>query len=188
MNEKSKPTYENIISGLPQEIKEEIIKMNDFLKSLKPLKFKRMVDKHGTKITYVASEYGISYAIKISDSTIKQNFWWYIVHSGKPETWHRRADYMEETFVEIAKTDPKLSERIFNALKVCGNCYGDRCLAKTQYEYNGEKKIFCHGRAEFQITRDECNDIQSFFRYVNELMKRKADSGEPLPEKIYLMK
>ena len=29
------------------------------------------------------------------------HFGWYIVYNGKLETWHRKADYMEEILVEI---------------------------------------------------------------------------------------
>jgi hypothetical protein len=64
-NEKPKPTFDSIISKLPDEFKNEIIETDSFLKSLRPMKFKRVIDKNGAKITYVASDFGISYAVKV---------------------------------------------------------------------------------------------------------------------------
>jgi hypothetical protein len=187
MEKKPKPTFDDIISDLPDEFRNEIIETDGFLKSLRPLKFKRAIDKNGTKITYVASDYGISYALKSENGQFLHNFWWYIIHKGKPETWHRKADYMEETLAEIAKDDMPLAERIFNALKNCNDCYGERCLAKTVYAFNGQKRLTCHGRAEFNICRDDFHDIREFFRRLNIFMERKTAAGDLPTEKIILV-
>ena len=99
--ERPKSTFESVISGLPQRFQDEIIEMDRFLAACRPLKFKRMVDKGGNKITYVASDFGISYAVHVSGAQSFHHFGWYIVYNGKLETWHRKADYMEEILVEI---------------------------------------------------------------------------------------
>jgi hypothetical protein len=186
--ERPKPTFESVISGLPQKSRDEIIKMDDFLMSLPPVKFKRTVDKNGGKISYVASDYGISYMINVSGAESSQNFGWYIVTGGKPETWHRKADYMEETLAEITKSDPQLAERIFYALNDCVDCYGQGCLAKTPYAFNGQKKVTCHGRVMLRMCSSDSQDVREFFLHLNTLIERKIADGAPPVEKILLKK
>ncbi|MCL2722767.1 MAG: hypothetical protein FWD47_15665 [Treponema sp.] len=108
--------FDEIISKLPKVFKEEIIQTDNYLKTIRPLKFKRVVDKKAKKVTYVASDYGVSYMFKISDDKLSHNFQWYIVYNGKVETWHRRADFMDETLAKIVKSDHELAMRIYNAL------------------------------------------------------------------------
>jgi hypothetical protein len=98
---------------------------------------------------------------------------------------------MEETLAYIAKTDQPLSVRIYNALKTCpgsDSCYGQRCLARTLYAFNGQRKLTCHGRVELGLNRDDFCDAREFLRYFNELVKEKITNGEPLPEKIIVCK
>ncbi len=183
--------FDSMISTLPQALKDEITETDQYLKALRPLSFRRSVDTKAKKITYVASDYGVSYMFKISDDKLTHNFQWYIVCNGKPETWHRRADYMEETLVYIAKTDLSLAERIYNALKTCpgsDNCYGQRCLARTVYAFNGQRKLICHGKVDLGLNRDDFCDAREFLRCFNELVKEKIANGEPLPEKIIVCK
>lgn len=79
-------TFEKCISLLPEDIQREIVHINDYLKSLKPLNYKRQIEKNGNKITYVASEYGISYAIYLSNDMFGHSLQWYLLTNGKPET------------------------------------------------------------------------------------------------------
>ena len=186
--ERPKFTFESIVASLPGDIADKVLKMDSFLKFLHPLKFKRMVDKSGTKISYVASDFGLSYAIYVSGAQSFHDFGWYIVYSGKPDTWHVKADYMEETLNTIAKTDPTLSERIFYALNDCIGCYGHVCLAKRLYAYDGNKRLACHGRVVLHISENDCNDIQVFFRHLCDIMEQKIRNGEPILNKIMMMK
>ena len=188
MAESPKPTFETIISDLPLEYKNELLKMDDFLKALKLLRFKRTIDKRGGKITYVSSNFGISYVIHVLEDQLSHNFSWYIVSSGKPETWHRKADYMEEVLSEIAKTDIQFAKRIFYALNDCVGCYGSRCLAKTLYEFNDQKRLTCHGRVMLRMFHDDFQDAREFFRHLNALIDRKSADGSLQTEKILLLK
>ena len=184
-------TFENVLAKMPHEFQCEILETDKYLKAMRPLKFRRALDKNGSKITYVASEYGISYMFKISDNEFKHNFQWYIVFNGKPETWHRRADYMEETLAKISETDNPLSVRIYDALKNCpglDNCYGERCLARTPYSFNGKKKLTCHGSVELGLNQESFCDAREFIRNFNELVKVKIANEEPPPEKILVCK
>lgn len=98
-----KPTFEKCISLLPEYFQSEIVKNDEYLRALKPLKFKRQIEKNGNKITYVASDYGVSYAIYLSNDLFDHSLQWYLFTQGKPETWHRKADMMEETLSRLAR-------------------------------------------------------------------------------------
>ena len=184
--ESGKPTVESVIVNLPREYQDEIAETDTFLRNLKPLKFKRSIDKNGGKITWVASDYGVSWQIEPDGNYTQHSFWWYIVTGGKPETWHRKADYMEEALNEIAKSDPQLAGRIFYALNDCADCgYGSGCLGKTLYEYDGVKRLTCHGKAVLRMCHGDFNDVREFFRHLNDLVAKKDGV---LSEKIYLIK
>jgi len=183
--------FEDVLQKMPKKLHSEIMDMDKYFKALRPMKFKRVLDKNGNKITYVASEFGVSYMIKLSDDGFKHNFQWYIVYNGKAETWHRKADYMEEILVKITQSDQPLAMRIYNGLKICpgsNNCYGERCLARTPYTFNGQKRLTCHGSVELDMEKNNFCDVREFFRHLNELIKEKIANGEKPPEKIILCK
>lgn len=186
--EHPRPTFESVVAGLRPEFQKEIRRTDRFLSSLSSLKFKRTTDKSGRKITYVASETGVSYVINISGISTSHHFGWYIVYNGKPETWHRRADYFEETLEEIAKSQPLLADRIFYAANDCTGCYGPGCLAKTRYTFAGQKRLTCHGRIPLRMCGDDFNDLRAFFHSFNQLIAYKKANGIPLQEKILLVK
>lgn len=181
--ESGRHTLESVIANLPLEYQAEITKTDTFLKNLKPLKFRRSVDKNGSKITWVSSDYGVSWQIEPDGNYVRHSFWWYIVTGGKPETWHRKADYMEKVLNEITKNDPQLAKRIFFALNDCVGC-SSGCIAKTLYEYNGEKRLTCHGKVALRMCHEDFNDVREFFKYFNDFAAK--ENRIPL-EKIYLI-
>ena len=189
--------FDTVLNEFPTKIRKEIIKTDGYLKSLRPLRFKRVVDKKAKKITYVASDYGVSYMFRMSDDgqamghDFSHNFQWYLVYNGKPETWHRRGDFMEETLIEIAKHDYPLALRVFNSLRGCpglDNCHGERCLARTPYTFEDKKRLTCHGSVVLGHNKNDFQDARDFFRFFNELVIDKVNNGEPLPEKIIVSK
>ena len=182
--------FKDVLAKMPKEYQGQILETDEYLYALRPMKFKRVLDKNGNKITYVAPDYGISYMFKL-DEGFKHNFQWYIVYNGKPETWHRKADFMEETLIKIAESDPALAERIYKALKPCpgfDKCHGERCLARTPYAFNGEKRLTCHGSVYLGLDNDNFCDAREFFRYLNELIKEKLTNNELPVGKIILCK
>lgn len=164
-----KPKFESCISLLPKEIHEEILKTDSFLRLLKPMKFKRQLEKYGNKITYLASEHGFSYALYPSNDVMYHSLSWYIITSSKPEFWHRKADMMEATLNKLAKTSPELADRMFLNLKECIACCC-RCAVKTLYEFNGKKKLACHGGMEFKMCVSDFEDSRAFINAINELI------------------
>jgi hypothetical protein len=163
-----KPELKTCISLLPKDIQNEINKIDTFLRSLKPMKFKRQVEKHGHKITYLASEYGFSYAIHPSNDVLRHSLNWYVITSGKPELWHRKADLMEVTLAKLAETSPEFAERMFLNLAECVGCC--QCMAKTPYIFKDKKKLTCHGRMEFKMCAADFDDVRTFINTINKLL------------------
>jgi len=160
-------SFKNILTKIPEELQNEIIEMDVFLKAFRPLKFKRTVDKR--KINYVASDYGISYAILPLDSEPTQHFGWYYLYDKEAEKWYRKTDYFEETLIEIAKNNPSSAERIFNALNECTLCKDHPCSA-ILYKHNDKQKQACYGRTILSLSNDGFNDTKAFFQSLNALV------------------
>lgn len=168
-----KPTFEKCISLLPSDIRSEIVKTEEYLKSLKSLKFKRQIEKNGNKVTYVASDYGFSYAIYLSNDIFDHSLQWYLITNGKPETWHRKADMMEKTLNSLATTWPDFAARMFYSLEDCVGCYKN-CLARTRYRFYDKHKAVCHGKLKFRMGISGFEDVRVFIEEINRLTQETA--------------
>ncbi len=165
-----KPSFEKCMSLLPAHIQNEIVKTDVYLKSLKLLKFKRQLEKNGNKITYTSSDYGFSYTIYLSNDIFDHSLQWYIITNGKPETWHRKADMMEETLNRLADTSPDFAERMFFNLDDCVGCCRN-CLAKTRYQLYDKYKMVCHGKLKFRMSVSGFEDVRVFIEEINHLVQ-----------------
>lgn len=163
-----KPAFEKCISFLPENIQREVIEMDGYLKGLRPLKFKRQLEKNGNKITYVASEYGCSYAIYLSNDIFDHSLQWYLITNGKPETWHRKSNMMEETLNSLAVKNPGFADRMFENLDECVGCY-KTCMGRTPYTFNNKRKYACHGKLKFKMGDSGFEDVRTFINEINGL-------------------
>lgn len=161
-------SFQNMLSVTPTELQNEITEMDKFLKSLRPLKFKRTVDKR--KINYVSPVYGVSYAILPLSSESSQHFGWYYLYDKENKKWYRKTDYFEATIAEIAKTAPQTAKHIFNAINECTTCKGSPCSA-ISYMYDGNQKLSCYGRIVLGVYQSDFNHAQEFFRQLNKLVQ-----------------
>ncbi len=168
-----KTTFEKCISLLPFNIQQEIIEMDEYLKGLRPLKFKRQLEKNGNKITYVASDYGCSYAIYLSNDIFDHSLQWYLLTNGKPETWHRKANMMEETLNSLAINKPDFADRMFENLDECVGCY-KTCMGRTPYTFNNKRKYACHGKLKFKMGISGFEDVRTFINEINSSVEGKA--------------
>jgi len=134
------------------------------------LKFKRQIEKNGNKITYVASDFGFSYAIYLSNDIFDHSLQWYIITNGKPESWHRKADMMEETLNRLIHISPDFAERMFFNLDDCVGCYKN-CLAKTPYHLIDKHKTVCHGKLKFKMNASGFEDVRTFIDEINYLVQ-----------------
>ena len=167
-----KPTFESCVAELPDTLRAAVVDIDAWIKTLRPLKFKRQIDKNGVKITYIASEQGFSYQVYISDSVLEHKVWWYILTQGKPETWHRKADNMENTLNYLAQTDSNFAQRMFNNLYKCSGGFGSGCLGKTLYAFNGKKINSCHGKLNFNMNLSDFDDVKQFIGAVNDIASK----------------
>jgi hypothetical protein len=165
-----KLTFEKYISLLPAQFQTEITHMDEYLKSQKALKIRRNLDKNGNKITYVSSDYGFSYAIHLSNDVFYHTLQWYVITKGKPETWHRKADMMEETLRRLWVKMPEFSERMFYSLEECVGCY-NHCLVKTRYQLQDKGKYVCHGMLQFQMNTAGFQDVRIFIDEINQIVQ-----------------
>ncbi len=164
-----KPAFEKCISFLPAHIRDEIFKTDEYLRTLRPLKFKRQIEKNGNKITYIAADYGLSYAIYLSNDIFDHSLQWYVITNGKPETWHRKADMMEETLNSLVHTAPEFAERMFFNLDDCVGCYKN-CLVRTRYRLYDKHKAVCHGKLKFKMSTSGFKDVHTFISEVNNIL------------------
>jgi rubredoxin len=182
-----KPSFDGCISDLPDDLKTAITDLDIWLKALRPLKFKRQLEKNGHKITYLASEYGFSYAIYPSYDVLYHTLQWYIVTNRKPEYWQRKANRMEDVLEYIARGDSDFARRMFANLEECIGGYGPGCLAKTPYKFEGVKKICCHGKMYFKMTVSDFNDVKRFIGALNEIITAEIeDNAKGIKMKSYV--
>jgi hypothetical protein len=169
-----KPTFEELLAALPQNMAAEVVSLDAWLRALKPVKFRRNIDIRSNKITYVASEYGFSYAIYPDGGMLYHQLQWYIITNRKPELWGRKDDRMEDLLNRIAETDPAFAERMFGNLYECVNGRPAGCLAKTAYEFNGRCKVFCHGSMRLKMNAQDFSDAKRFISAFNEMILEDA--------------
>jgi len=164
-------SLEKFLVETPVALQNEIIEIDAFLRSLRPLNLKRTMDKR--KINYVSPEYGVSYAILPLGPELTQHFGWYYLHNKETKTWYRKTDYLEETLIEISKTDPQSAEHIFNSLNECTSCKGNPCSA-VSYVYDAKQKLSCYGRVILSLCHDDFNTTHVFFQHLNALLEQRA--------------
>lgn len=119
-----------------------------------------------TKIL-IASNYGFSYALYLSNDMFDHSLQCYIITNGKPETWHRKADAMEETLNSLARKAPDFAERMFYSLNDCVGC-GKDCLVKTHYRFQDMNKVVYQGKLKFRMNACGFEDVRIFVEEINQ--------------------
>ena len=181
-------TFDAVVTALPDALQRELLALDLFIRGMRPLKFKRSVEKHGNKISYVASDFGCSYVFSVSGTQSTQHFGWYLVANGKVENWHVKHDSMEMLLARIDDIDSERAARLFRALNDCVGCYGVGCLARRQYGFAGRRRTACHGRAVLGTSLMDFQDVHALLMDVNALWTEKAAAGEPAAAVEYLAK
>lgn len=161
-----KPTFDAMIAGLPDEIRGKVMEMDGFLRSYKPMKFRRTLEKNGNKISYVASEAGVSYAIYLSQDMLTHSLQWYILTNSR-ENWGKRvANDFIATLEKLAVVDGAFADRIFSYLCDCSGCYGPSCGGRSPYTFLGMTKQTCHGKIGFKMAVSEFDDVMRLIRAI----------------------
>ena len=159
---------DQLLMDLSAKAKKEINEMDVFLKSLPTLKFKRTIDKKSSKISYISTEYGVSYLIKLKNN--HQEFGWYFIHDREKNSWYRKPDYMINVFNQI---DHDIASRLFNSLMECTSCRDVNNCGSIPYEYKKQKKITHYGRLVLGLQKSNFDDAKEFFRYLETFCQHK---------------
>lgn len=171
----AKPVLAGMVSGLSDALRQETETMDALLMGMRPMRFKRQLEKNGRKVAYVASNQGFSYSIKLVGNTLQHWMCWYIVYNCKPELWHRKANDMENALHLLAQTDPDLAARMFHRLEECVGC-AERCKVRSPYSFGGQKKITCHGKLMLKMTPSDFTDARKMIEVVNAMYAGQVET------------
>lgn len=175
--EGEKPTFARCIEGLPAPLREEITRMDEALRAMRPLKFRRDLERNGNKITYVAPAAGFSYALYPSGDVLHHTLQWYILTNCKPELWAQKADHMEAVLDRLAQDDPAFARRMFDSLLDCVGC-GPHCRVPRTYTHAGARRIACHGKLRLTMRPEDLRAAMRFIAEVNALMIDSKEAAQ----------
>jgi len=187
-----KYNFDFCISKLSNEIRDEIKLTNDCILGLQPLKLKRKIQGRGIycNITYI-SEYGFSYNIHTQNNMAAHTMGWIIYNTHREQEKYgglRKRELTGETLEKLAETSPEFAQRMFDNL---GECFGCACRLGVQnpckldgcvlcdkaygncptlIQYNGKKKVACHGRMEFKMIPSDFADVRKVIGAINDLL------------------
>lgn len=147
-----KPTFEAMIACLPEEIRMKVIETDCFLRSCKPEKFRRTLEKNGNKIYYNASKIGAAYAIYLSQDMMTHTL--------------RVLNGFEAMLDRLSAEDEVFADRIFSYLHECSGCYGLGCSTRTPCTFHDKTRQTCSGKIEFKMTASEFDDVM---RLINSI-------------------
>lgn len=162
---------EACISYLSEELQDKIRETDQYLLKNKKLGIKRKIEgsHRACKITYL-SKIGFSYSMVISKNVMYHFFWWYIVSNYKYENKYggRKNDLTEQTLRRIQEREPELAEKLFDFYIDCfGCCPG--CAARTLYEFDGRKRMTCHGKMLFKMITEDFDCMMRMMDVIGEL-------------------
>lgn len=167
-----KSDFETCISCLSKDLQDKLMEVDTYLRSHKKLGIKRKIEGSykACRITYL-SGMGFSYILIINKHSMVHYFWWYTVSNYKYENKYlgRKNDLTEQTLKRIGEESPELAKTLFDLYISCYSC-NPRCTARTLYEFEGEKRMTCHGKLLFKMDPDD-------FDYVIRLMEVMEELG-----------
>ena len=162
-----KPTFEAVIAGLPDDIRAKIIEVDGFLRLHKPVKFRRSIEKNGTKITYLASDAGVSYMIMPSRDVVRHSLGSYLLWNKKDNLGKRNAAPLENALNRLAETDPGFVSRILSYKSDCIDC-SPNCICRVEYVVQEKTWSACHGKIDFKMAVPEFDDVMRIIRAIGE--------------------
>ena len=154
----TKPTFDAVIAALPGDIRDKIIEIDGFLRSYKPVKFRRSIEKYGNKITYLATDAGVSYTINPSRDMMYHSFGAYLLWNRKDNLGQHTSAPMENALNRLAETDPDFIARILSYINECTGC-NSNCICAVRYNINGKTSVACHGKFTFKMALSEFDDV-----------------------------
>lgn len=167
------------IQGLSPELKNEILKIDEYLMKdmRKNLKFKRTFEGEGnSRISYV-SPWGFRYKLYLSSEDVAggwHNISWiyYNTQREKQKYGEHKPDYTVEALNKLAEESPEFAGELFDRMKECVGCRGRvGCTAgKAKYEYNGKKRTLCCGFA-FKMVSPDFGDVKKMIKAISDVVE-----------------
>jgi len=161
-----KPTFDAVIAGLPDDIRAKIVEVDDFLRSYKSVKFRRIMEKNGSKITYLASTAGVSYMIMPSGDVMRHSFGSYLQWNEKDNLGKHDAAPLEIALNKLAEADPDFVARILSYRSDCTGCHPN-CVCRVDYSVQGKIHSACHGKIDFKMAVSEFDDVLRIVRAIS---------------------
>jgi len=158
-----KPAFEAVIGGLPDEIRSKVVETDSFLRSYKPIKFRRTLEKNGNKITYLASAAGVSYMVMPSRDVMGHSFGSYIQWNVKESLGKHDATPLTDALNRLAEADPDFVARILSYRSDCTGC-SPKCICRVDYKVQGKTVSACHGKFEFKMASSEFDDVMHIIK------------------------
>lgn len=160
-----KPTFDSVIDALPEDIHTKIVEIDNFLRSFKPIKFKRIIDKNGGKITYLASDAGVSYVIMPHRNVMRHTFGSYLLWNSKDSLGKHNSEPLSDAFEKLAKEDTGFVNRILSYKTDCIGCH-QGCICRVSYSVQGKMYSACHGKIEFKMILSEFDDVMRLIKVI----------------------
>jgi len=194
----TKPDLGYCVSGLNKDIKDEIMKTNESILKLTPLKLKRKIEGTGSRfcrITYI-SDYGFSYHVHTEANMAVHYMNWILYNTRREQVKYggvRKRELTAETLVKLSETSPEFAARMYGNLIECDGCACvglpkecglDGCvmcgnktygLCSTLIAFGGDKKASCHGKMEFVATPSGFADARRVIETVNGILPPSAN-------------
>ena len=158
-----KPTLDDCIKDLSQDLKNKIYDMDKYLSSVK---FKRIIEGGypENKITYILPKV-VSYKIKIS--------YHLLTHSTTSLLGNYIGDFNNKFLNKLTESDPGFAGEIFLRAKDCTGCNGKNngtgCTNNNIVEYNGKKKINCALTVQFKMIPSDFDDVKKVITAITAL-------------------
>ena len=174
-----KKNYDEIMSLLPQKIREEIISVKSFIKTLNNIKLKQKIIISDNDYPYqiaFTSDYGFSYNIIIRKDIgeIKNKIYLiaYNAHSQQRKFGVRKKNYFVEALEKISETDKNLADELFGRIKSCGkDCYakGSGCLHGVVLSYRNSIKCTCAGSFNLGSAEEDFATVKILLKAMNDV-------------------
>lgn len=167
-----KSDLETCVSYLSKKLQDKVLEVDKYLLSNKKLGIKRKIEGSykACKITYLSNN-GFSYILLINKNIMQHYFWWYIVSNYKYENKYggRKNDLTKQTLMRMKEKYPQLAKMLFDLYISCYGCYPE-CAARTLYDFEGTKKLTCHGKMLFKMVIEDFDYVIEMMKVIEELL------------------
>lgn len=172
----SRSSLDDCLAGLAAELRAVVLALDGQLTGSARLAVRRQIEgsPEACKVSYV-SRHGFTWALFVGGNTLHHYFWWYMVsnHRYQDRFMGRKNDLTQATLAEVARDDPGLAGWLFQAYEDCTGCRA-HCLARTTYEFAGQRTVSCHGRLTPGMSPQALGRLSAMLRALERVLAGQA--------------